>query len=223
MLAALAAGWAFGLGCSDDDRTPDTNTCFTGRTRVRTPSGDRKLEELRAGDEVIACDPATGVLAARKVLAVLAHPAAETFALDAGDVHVEGVTKTHPIWVASRRAWIEVAELAAGGVLTVLERDRAHAGTRIVESIRATGCLEPVFDLAVEGPGHTFFADDVLVHNKSVAPPCYPDCGSPSHDADAVDVKHAGEESDAGDCFSASRRCAEPATCHPDHRPGRAY
>lgn len=114
-------------------------------------------------------------------------------------MHVEGVTKTHPIWVASRRAWLEVAQLAAGDVLTVFERDGGHAGTRILESIRATRRLEPVFDLAIEGPEHTFFADDVLVHNKSVAPPCYPDCGSPSDDADAMDVRDAGEESDAGD------------------------
>lgn len=200
---AVAAGIVAGIGCGDDE--PETH-CFVGRTRVRTPSGDRKLEDLRVGDEILAWDPDTGALAVRKVVAILAHPPTETFALDAGDAHVEGVTKSHPLWVASRSAWVEVGALALGDVLTVLERGGERVATRVLEAIRPTGRREPVFDISVEGPEHTFFADDVLVHNKSVAPECHPDCPwyDAGRDGAATDAGDAGGDGAATDATDAT-------------------
>lgn len=203
--ALVTAAW---LGCSSSE--PPRDTCFVGRTRIRTPSGTRALEELNPGDEILACDPATGALAVRKVLARIAHAEAETLTLDAGDAHIAGMTAEHPIWVVSRDAWVAAGDLREGDVVCVLDRDGARAGTRVVESIRATGRSEIVFDLSVEGPEHTFFADDVLAHNKSIACPPQSCVG-----ADAAD----GSDADAGDASVAPDAPADAPADAPDDAP----
>lgn len=208
--ALVAAAW---LGCSSSDSQPYRDTCFVGRTRIRTPKGTRALEELSPGDEIIACDPATGALAVRKVLARIAHAEAATLTLDAGDAHVAGMTAEHPIWVVSRDAWVVAGELRDGDVVCVLDRDGARAGTRIVESIRATGRSEIVFDLSVEGPEHTFFADDVLAHNKSIACPSpSPACSGP----DAADGSDGNATADAADAATDAADAADAADDAPD-------
>ena len=58
-----------------------------------------------------------------------------------------------------------------------------------------------MWDLSIEGPEHDYFADGVLVHNKSPVGPCdlhpNPDWCHPTVDAAMPDPEDAG--ADAGD------------------------
>lgn len=191
---------------SSSDDIDDGDTCFVGRTKVMTPDGERSLEDLRVGDEILACDPHTGVVAVRKVVALIVHGEKPTLTLDAGDLHVVGVTDEHPFWVASRGehgAWVEAGNLRAGDLLRVLEPGASAATLRRLETVRVTGRSEKVFDLSVEGPEHTFFADGVLVHNKSTACPedpinwCWPPTDAASADAHDAHDAHDVHEGDA--------------------------
>lgn len=215
MIRAGILGSAIALvlvACSSSEDTTDWGQCFVGRTRVKTPGGERSLEDLRAGDEILACDPLTGALAIRKIVGLIAHPEKPTLTLDAGDLHVIGVTREHPIWVASRGedgAWVAAGGLRPGDVLRVLEPGASMATLRVLEAVHATGRSEKVFDLSVEGPEHTFFADGILVHNKTVACPenttgwCHPpsrDASADAQDADAASVDvDADADADAHD------------------------
>jgi hypothetical protein len=114
--------------------------CVAAGTPIATPSGPRSVETLRAGDLVLARDPATGRELAVPLLAVRSREAARV-------VEVDGLrlTANHPVW-----------------------RDGAWTPAGALASATIDGPIE-VYDLSVAWP-HTFIAAGVLVHNKSIDP-----------------------------------------------------
>ncbi len=162
LLAVLAAASA--CGCS----SPLPDSCFVRGTRVRTPSGPRPIEELEVGDEVLSFRPEDGAVVARRVVATLRSTSQRVRVITLGD-HDIVTTDEHPFWDAERRDWIPAREIDEHAVLVRVLDDGTTVPVRPTRVRQEMRVDEPVFNLTVEGPEHTFFAGDVAVHNKTIA------------------------------------------------------
>lgn len=162
--AGLVVGASALLGCSSPPAEPPI--CFVRGTRVRTPSGTTPIEKLAVGDEVLSVVESTMALVVRRVTALHRAHVRRTRTITAAGRRVV-TTDEHPFWDAERRVWTRAGDLTVGSVLAVVAKGRLVPA--IVESTtREEHDLVEVFNLTVEGPEHTYLAEDVAVHNKSV-------------------------------------------------------
>ena len=188
-------------GCEDvkdlfevgDDTATDTGWyCFVAGTRVLTPSGRSSIESLRVGDEVWSWDIDRGEAVAKRVARVMKHRAAVR-RIQAGEHVIEGVSDEHPFWSPERREWVTAAQLAVGDtVLVWLGADEPRA--LAITAIDLLADEAEVFNLSIEGEHQNYFAESILVHNKS-----------PAYDSDYYD--------DTGEyyCFVAGTRVLTPS------------
>ncbi|MFC7533802.1 ricin-type beta-trefoil lectin domain protein, partial [Actinoplanes sp. GCM10030250] len=158
-----------GGGCSGSN----SDNSFTPETRVLMADGSTKpIEEVRAGDKVMATDPETGETRAETVTAEIKgsgvkHLVKVTIDTD-GDPNSDDaeVTATdgHPFWVPELKEWIQATDLRPRQWL------RTSAGTlvQITAVDRWTVQQATVHNLTV-GDIHTYYvlaeATPVLVHN----------------------------------------------------------
>lgn len=156
---ALAA-----MACAED-------SCFVAGTLVATPLGPRPIDSLRLGDVVWSFCLVERRLVARAVIAIHRAFVREVRHVDIGPHEIRGVTPSHPIYAPSAAGYRPARELVRGAAVALLEESGDVTVAR-VESVEATETPAPtieVWNIGVEGPHHNYFADGVLVHNKSTA------------------------------------------------------
>jgi hypothetical protein len=139
--------------------------CFVAGTEILMSEGIKNIEDIQAGDWVIADDPTTpGGIEAHQVLETFIR---ETDALY--DLYVDGevisTTGEHPLWVPDL-GWVEAKDLEVGSLLQT-------ADGRVVDVDRVEkrfGQFE-VYNFNVEGIP-TYFVSElgVLVHNSYYDP-----------------------------------------------------
>jgi len=168
------------LGCGQRENSVDGGkdtailSCFVAGTRVLTDRGPRAIETLQAGDQVWAWNTSQGTPILRTVAQIIRGESTETYHLQAGEQVIRGVTAEHPFWVPQSGQWKTVADLETGmDVLGWLGQHEAKALP--IAHLERTRHAQPtpVFTLSVEGPEHNFFAEGVLVHNKSQTQECF--------------------------------------------------
>ncbi|MFV0136079.1 ricin-type beta-trefoil lectin domain protein [Streptomyces sp. HMX87] len=165
------------------------NNSFVPGTRVLMADGTTKpIEQVKAGDKVVATDPKTGERRVETVTAEikgegLKHLVKVTIDTDGpkGEKTSEiTATDGHPFWVPSLGKWLDATDLKPGQWL------RTSAGThvQITAVKRWTSPGATVHNLTV-GDVHTYFvaagAAPVLVHN------CGTGGADPDHLQDMVD------------------------------------
>jgi hypothetical protein len=155
-----------------------TDSCFIGETLVATPTGPRPIESLRSGDLVWSFSFEEGRPVARAVLALHRALVREVRrVVIAGELAIRGVSPTHPVYFVEHGEFRPASRLVSGDLVTLF-RDGGEPSTAHVIAVEATEVHVPsieVFNLSVEGPEHNYFADGVLVHNKSfLAKQCEP-------------------------------------------------
>jgi hypothetical protein len=135
---------------------PNLVECVVAGTLVATPSGERPIESLRVGDEVVCMGP-TGQLVTGRVKTTYPARVEEHLELVFGDRRRLGVTASHPVATAGGE-WVLAGDLRPGQ--RVRTREGVVSLVRVEEQEAAT-----VYDLTVT-PYANFFAGGVLVHNK---------------------------------------------------------
>lgn len=141
--------------------------CFAAETPVLMADGTtRAIAGLSEGDEVLAYDPDEKALRRERVVSL--HSAGPKPYLELscaqGGAPLK-VTAEHPIY--SEGEWVAAGELKAGS--RILRASPATGGVETVEveRVRHSEADAPVYNLTVGGC-HTFFARDILVHNKNI-------------------------------------------------------
>ncbi|WP_237773866.1 polymorphic toxin-type HINT domain-containing protein [Actinosynnema sp. ALI-1.44] len=147
---------------------------FLPGTQVLMADGTyRSIEELKAGDMVLATDPETGETAPEAVLAPLSSDGGKnlikiTIDTDgaAGDqIGTLTATDNHPFWASDLNKWVAAAELHIGSRL------RTSSETQVqVTAIRSWTVQQRVHNLTVADL-HTYYVlardTPVLVHNSN--------------------------------------------------------
>lgn len=130
--------------------------CLLTGTLVETPQGSRPIESLRVGDRVVSDGGESRVVAVRK------HRSAACVEMALGDGTRLRVTGSHPL--ATAAGWRAARRLRVGDVV------RTRDGSARITSVRRIRKTVDVYDLTV-APYESFFADTVLVHNKTLRGP----------------------------------------------------
>lgn len=153
VLTALAADQALARGGGG---------CLEEGTLVLTPQGPVPIERLAAGDEVFYPAASGGLARARVQALVEVHPAAYIeLAFDGRTVRV---TPEHPLAAAPQAGVFRLARAATPGE-QFWQWDGAALRPAVLRSVRWIAADRPAYNLLV-GPGGTFLAGGLLVHNK---------------------------------------------------------
>jgi hypothetical protein len=155
-LALLAMLFAVGVipGC-----------CVAEGTLIATPSGEKKVESLVVGDEVLTVSP-EGKIETGKVARIQRHLALNCRTLELSGGAKLRLTDMHP--VSTLTGWTKAGQLSIG------QKVRTLSGWQPVTAIRSETGLVTVYDITVE-PNANFIAGGVVVHNKSPAPTVRPE------------------------------------------------
>jgi hypothetical protein len=153
-----------------------SSSCFGGATWISLGRGRKRLRDVQVGDVVQSFDVATGKLAQRPVMQVFRHERRSVGQLQSrAGAGPRSVTDNHPIFVEPLGDFSAAGELDARHTKrTGLYWDDQDLRAIELEAYRAAplGHVLEVYNLSIEGT-ETYFADGLLVHNKSLpAPPC---------------------------------------------------
>ena len=135
---------------------------FGGETRVLMGDGTTKpISEIEVGDMVLAQDPETGEVSARRVSDRWKHDDdLVRFEID-GDV--VRTTEDHPFWNDTEQEWQRADQLDAGDMVLTADGRRVKVDVLVGSAGRGSA-----YNLTVEGlhTYHVLFGSDaVLVHN----------------------------------------------------------
>ncbi len=174
---------------------------FDPKTPVVLASGQSiAIDKLKVGDKVLATDPQTGRTEAKPVTAL--HVNLDTDLTDltvrdhkTGRTTVLKTTQHHPFWDATRKEWVDAAQLRPGDSTLV----DAKGNTSTVTSVQNHIGAATMRDLTVDDI-HTYYVlageTAVLVHNNNGLGACRTGGGRP--DGQIVFSGHGALEPGAG-------------------------
>jgi hypothetical protein len=138
---------------------PGKYSCFAKGTLVWTKTGQRPIETLELGDQVLSQNVDTGELTYKPVIGRTLRPPSEILKLSIGSDQIR-TTRGHPLWV-SGIGWRMAKELEDGAVL------HGVTGPVSVTSVESSG-EDEAFNLVV-ADFNTYFVGDsgVLVHDNT--------------------------------------------------------
>lgn len=153
--------------------------CFEAGTLIATPFGSTPIERLRVGDWVLAYDAKLHRTVPRPVTATMIHPGERVGELPVGDGRALRVTPNHPIYLPDDDRYARADAMVEQRRVLVLGNNRAVASAVSYPfALSAVERIATVYNIEV-AEEHNYFADGVLVHNKSGGMPnCIPTDGA---------------------------------------------
>jgi hypothetical protein len=155
------AGNVGGLGGYHD--VPDV--CFLGGTQILLEDGSYKnIEDVKAGDKVQSFNEASKEKVFGEVAQTFIHKASYYLIIN-DDLKL---TPNHPLYVNGE--WKEAGKMVVGDIL--MDENGQDVEVRSINGVYDT---VPVYNLEVKpaneseltcGPGHSYYADGILAHNK---------------------------------------------------------
>lgn len=129
--------------------------CFAKGTKVLTPDGEKPIEELRVGDEVVTrASEYVGEMVTAKITQVGSYLVNGHFVVN----DRLGLTPNHVLFVND--SWKRAGKMRIGDMVT-----RDDGGKEKVVSLTFVPEWELVYNIELEDR-HTYFADGVYVHNE---------------------------------------------------------
>lgn len=155
LFASLAASVTTMPGCHS------MSSCIKEGTLISTPEGPRPIESLRIGDQVWTLS-ANRERQVGQVVGTRTASVDEIIDVQASTGPMLSATQEHPVSVNG--SWVPMGQLTPDMPLTV------ETGDASIESIKRRRGKTAVVDLTVT-PNSNFFANGILVHNKTVMMP----------------------------------------------------
>ena len=146
-------------------------SCFVAGTSILTDTGAKPIEVISVGDMVWSFSTENNQPVLRSVRKTLRNQATRLHSLRAGDFVVDGVSDEHPFYNPSQKKWVKAKDLQKGDMVLVLLGQAIKTVAIDTKSTRVLPDPVEVYNLTVEGPEHNYFANGILVHNKSVIEP----------------------------------------------------
>lgn len=138
--------------------TREQKTCFPATARVLTPTGTKRIVDLKLGDLVTSYRP-DGTTTIQPITRKLEHGSSPICCVALDDGTNLRVTSNHT--VLTNRGWLRVNKLHQGDCVI-----QAH-GNAGVQKVSQLQIQEPVYNIYTAGE-HTFVVDGVVVHNFTI-------------------------------------------------------
>ncbi|MCH2109518.1 MAG: Hint domain-containing protein [Polyangiaceae bacterium] len=135
-------------------------SCFSAATRIRTPRGKRRIEDIEVGDDIFAFDHSAGQIVPSKVLTKFVHSAAPVVR-----IHPQlmgEVTLNHPVFDARAGGYQAIHRLQ------IQSRLQSFQGNKLTPSSSEVGNLreaDVVFNLEV-AQHNNYFVKGVHDHES---------------------------------------------------------
>jgi len=114
-----------------------TDECVSGKTLIRTPSGDKKITDIKVGDLVLSYNTKTGEFENKKVLETFVnHPSsnsAKMYRIELENGRTLELTGNHPVYTTNR-GWVRAEELTEEDDLKLDEYDLLENIEQLEES-----------------------------------------------------------------------------------------
>ena len=141
------------------------SSCLKEGTKILTHQGSKLIETLVVGDKIISYNGTNKVT--NQITAIKKSHTKKTIKITLkNNITIEG-TKEHPVFNIETQSYDKLGEFKAGDLLQITN-DSGSEIVLIKENHYSTGIV--VYDLSVQAPHHNYFAEGVLVHNKSLTP-----------------------------------------------------
>jgi Pretoxin HINT domain/Annexin len=138
--------------------------CFPPDTLVKTPVGDRKIQDVVPGDLVYAYDMVSQQVRSSPVLHIWENWTEYLVQLELeGGEHL-AATRSHPFWVGNQSKWINAEHLDPNTTLQNLNNQPVK-----ITSVHLSAAVTATYNLEVDET-HTYYVGQqgVLVHNSDL-------------------------------------------------------
>jgi hypothetical protein len=134
--------------------------CFPTGTLVKTPEGDKAIENLAPGEFVFAYDFDANCVVERPITAVHKNWTQFIVVIETEQGKLSS-TRSHPYWVESESKWLRAVDIQKGMMLRLINSDLLT-----VHSVETYAAEEDTYNFEVEQL-HNYFVNlsGVLVHN----------------------------------------------------------
>lgn len=144
---------------------PSGFTCFTGETLVDTPSGQKRIDSITAGDEVYGFDLKSNKRVTEKVSQILVHEPQTFWTVRFSNGTTLHVTPEHRFYVKNKNAFIALKDIDTNTATFQLDQNGSTDLSAQIEAIdKKSSTTETVYNLTTPNT-HTYFVDGILVHN----------------------------------------------------------
>ncbi|MFB9753304.1 polymorphic toxin-type HINT domain-containing protein [Paenibacillus hodogayensis] len=134
--------------------------CFIAGTKVQTKDGEKPIEDVKVGDQVLAKDDITGEVAYKDVQQLFQREEEETYNITVGNELIT-TTSEHPFWIVGV-GWVKSKYLLVGDILTT-----SNGKTITIDKIEVKKEHVTVYNFKVED-FHTYFVSNlgIWTHNS---------------------------------------------------------
>ena len=137
------------------------SSCLKEGTKILTPQGDKLIETLSIGDEIISYNGTNKIT--NQITAIKKSHTKKTIKITLKNgIEIEG-TKEHPVFNVEKQSYVKLSKLKQGDSLQLI-----NGGSNeivLIEKKKHPISID-IYDLSVKPPFHNYFAQGVLVHNK---------------------------------------------------------
>lgn len=147
-------------------------SCFTGDVLISTPTGEKEICSLRVGDEILGYSEKENRIVTHKIAKTHRWVSLNYRTIRTQNAILSGVTKNHPIYSEGFRAYVPAEAIKTDDFVRT-QKGNSVQMEKVLGAGRTNLGFGIVYDLSVEGESKNYFANHVLVHNKSFIPPVY--------------------------------------------------